>query len=768
MQEIPPVVITELLAHTDLPLMDAIELFNPLDQPVDVSGWYVTDDRSKPGKYRVPSGSVIPGKSYLVLSESEFHPMPGSEGSFTFSSLGESAYLFSADASGQLTGYSQGFDFGPTANGVSLGRHINSQGEVDYVAQQTLSLGAENTGPRVGPVVINEIHSQPRAGDPAYIELKNISGREISLFDPANPANTWRVEGIGFSMPAGLRLAAGELLIVASVDESQFRQSFAVPDSIRVLGPYEGQLQFGGEKIQLLRPDDPEETTSGPMVPMILVDAVRYDDQAPWPDLQAVSGASLEKIRSASYGNDPIHWRSSFGQPSPGVDNDGNRSPVVEAGLSQSLSAEQFPRMILLEGDVWDDGLPETSLEPSLRWVQLEGPGQLYFASPDALKTEVWIPGAGDWKVALTASDGELEATDSLEIHVERPFGTGAVIEAGATWRYLDRGNAPASNWKDVGFDDSQWDQGKASFGYGDGDETTVLDYGGNASNKRRTYYFRHAFSLADPQSVKSLQLAVVRDDGVVVYVNGKEVFRDNLPDGTITFNTFALTAVGGADETTFFDASLEGVVLSRENVIAVELHQANATSSDTSFDLKLDGEIAPGNQAPEISIAQNVQGAVGEWVLLDGSWSDDGLPVTPGLVGFAWDEVQGPGEVLFENPQLFPTRVRFDQPGDYELSLLVSDGASTLRFPVLASVQDGGMVDVPAVLTIEMMPTPHLVLHLAEGREAVISLSTDLQQWAPLWNARTEEVAETFRWDLSEYLEWPATFYKMESSVIP
>ncbi len=768
MQEIPPVVITELLAHTDLPLMDAIELFNPLDQPVDVSGWYVTDDRSKPGKYRLPSGSVIPGKSYWVLSESEFHPMPGSEGSFTFSSLGESAYLFSADASGQLTGYSQGFDFGPTANGVSLGRHINSEGEVDYVAQQTLTLGAENTAPRVGPVVINEIHSRPQAGDPAYIELKNISGREISLFDPANPANTWRVEGIGFSMPAGLRLAAGELLIVASVDESQFRQSFAVPDSVRVLGPYEGQLQFGGEKIQLLRPDDPEETTSGPMVPMILVDAVRYDDQAPWPDLQAVPGASLEKIRSASYGNDPIHWRSSFGQPSPGVDNDGNRSPVIEAGLSQSLSAEQFPRMILLEGDVWDDGLPETSLEPSLRWVQLEGPGQLYFASPDALKTEVWIPGAGDWKVALTASDGELEATDSLEIHVERPFGTGAVIEAGATWRYLDRGNAPASNWKDVGFDDSQWAQGKASFGYGDGDETTVLDYGGNASNKRRTYYFRHAFSLADPQSVKSLQLAVVRDDGVVVYVNGNEVFRDNLPDGTITFNTFALTAVGGADETTFFDASLEGVVLSRENVIAVELHQANATSSDTSFDLKLDGEIAPGNQAPEISIAQNVQGAVGEWVLLDGSWSDDGLPVTPGLVGFAWDEVQGPGEVLFENPQLFPTRVRFDQPGDYELSLLVSDGASTLRFPVLASVQDGGMVDVPAVLTIEMMPTPHLVLHLAEGREAVISLSTDLQQWAPLWNARTEEVAETFRWDLSEYLEWPATFYKMESSVIP
>ena len=61
MQEIPPVVITELLAHTDLLLMDAIELFNPLDQPVDVSGWYVTDDRSKPGKYRLPSGSVIPG-----------------------------------------------------------------------------------------------------------------------------------------------------------------------------------------------------------------------------------------------------------------------------------------------------------------------------------------------------------------------------------------------------------------------------------------------------------------------------------------------------------------------------------------------------------------------------------------------------------------------------------------------------------------------------------------------------------------------------------
>ena len=767
-QAIPQVVINELLAHTDLPLVDAIELFNPLDQPADLSGWYLTDDRSDPKQYQLPPGSVIPPKSYLVLTESDFNPRPGSVGSFTFSSLGESAYLFSADASGQLTGYSQGFDFGPTANGVSLGRYLNSLGEVDYVAQQSMSLGTDNTGPLVGPVVINEIHSQPRVGEPAYIEIKNISGEEVPLFDPLYPSNTWQVEGIGFSLPLGIRLAPGELLILASVDEAQFRSVFAIPDSVKVLGPFAGQLQPDGERIKLLRPDDPEETTSGTMVPMILVDSVRYDDQAPWPDLQAVAGASLEKIQSAAYGNDPAHWRSSFGQPSPGVDNDGNRAPVVEAGESHSLSAEQFPLIVRLGGEAWDDGLPESSPGLIFEWLQVEGPGQLYFASPDNLNTELWVPGAGDWKVALTASDGELEASDILEIHVERPFGSGSIIEAGATWRYLDRGNAPASTWKDVSFDDSQWSQGEASFGYGDGDETTVLDYGGNASNKRRTYYFRHAFSLADPQSVKSLQLAVVRDDGVVVYVNGKEVFRDNLPEGIITFDTFALSAVGGADETTFFEASLDEVALGRQNVIAVELHQANASSSDTSFDLKLDGEIAPNNQAPEITIAQNLQGEVGEWLLLDGSWSDDGLPVTPGLVGFVWDQVQGPGEVLLENPQLFPSRAWFDQPGEYELALTYSDGVVTRTLPVRVSVHESDPEEGVATLMIEMGPTPQLVLKLLAGQEALISVSTDLKQWTPLWTVRSDENDETFRWDLSEYTDSPAIYLKSESSPVP
>jgi hypothetical protein len=110
-----------------------------------------------------------------------------------------------------------------------------------------------------------------------------------------------------------------------------------------------------------------------------------------------------------------------------------------------------------------------------------------------------------------------------------------------------------------------------------------------NAGAKYITTYFRRAFSVSDPAAFQSLTLNLLRDDGAVVYLNGSEVFRSNMPAGTIAHTTTAVAAIGGADESTFYPASVNSSLLvAGTNVLAVELHQANGTSSDLSFDVEL------------------------------------------------------------------------------------------------------------------------------------------------------------------------------------
>ena len=152
-----------------------------------------------------------------MVTESDFNSIPGIDPSFTFSSIGESVFLFSADAQGELTGYSHGFDFGASANGVSFGQYYTSGGQVHYPPQSQLTLGASNAEPLVGPVVINEIGYAPDAGKPEFLEIKNISNQRITLFDSEAPSNTWKVEGIGFSFPMGVLMDPDEIMLIVNV-----------------------------------------------------------------------------------------------------------------------------------------------------------------------------------------------------------------------------------------------------------------------------------------------------------------------------------------------------------------------------------------------------------------------------------------------------------------------------------------------------------------------------------------------------------------------
>ncbi len=159
-------------------------------------------------------------------------------------------------------------------------------------------------------------------------------------------------------------------------------------------------------------------------------------------------------------------------------------------------------------------------------------------------------------------------------------------IATGGVWKYLDNGTNQGTAWRATGFSDGTWASGAAQLGYGDGDEATVVSYGSNASTKFVTTYFRKSFTVADPSQVTALALRLLRDDGAVVYLNGTEIYRSNMPTGTISNTTLASTAV---EDNAFYSSAVSpALLLTGINVIAVEIHQADRTSSDISFDFEL------------------------------------------------------------------------------------------------------------------------------------------------------------------------------------
>lgn len=171
------------------------------------------------------------------------------------------------------------------------------------------------------------------------------------------------------------------------------------------------------------------------------------------------------------------------------------------------------------------------------------------------------------------------------------PFQSGGVsttvIAAGSDWKYLDDGSNQGSNWQTTTFDDTTWSSGPAILGYGETGIVTPVSFGPNPTQKHRTTYFRKTFPLLNTADILEATIRVKRDDGAVVYLNGTEVGRTSMPSGPIDYLTFANTA---PDDGRDFQTLTVPPTLFTEgaNVIAVEVHQSSAGSSDLQFDLEL------------------------------------------------------------------------------------------------------------------------------------------------------------------------------------
>ncbi|MCP3695261.1 MAG: hypothetical protein GY917_23890, partial [Planctomycetaceae bacterium] len=201
------------------------------------------------------------------------------------------------------------------------------------------------------------------------------------------------------------------------------------------------------------------------------------------------------------------------------------------------------------------------------------------------------------------ATIGTLSAQDANEAQ-EHVFTFGAwanvagtpTVPFGSTWKYLDDGSDQGLAWVAPAFDDSQWASGAGQLGYGDGDEATVVGFIDTDPlvddiQKNATTYFRHSFNVDVPAS-GGYEFVMIYDDAAIVYINGIGIAGTvNLPDN-VAFNTFATST--SDDNATIIPFPIPpGVIVPGENVIAVEIHQASATSSDISFDFELVPRVA-------------------------------------------------------------------------------------------------------------------------------------------------------------------------------
>lgn len=319
------VAINEALGHSEAPYEDAIELRNLSTTPgddVDLGGWYLSDDRDEPRKYRIPDGTVLTAGGYVAFYVRDFGEASAEGPGFRLSAEGESVVLSAYDSYGRLLGYQRRMRYGAADRNVSLGR-LRTQGglEVPPLERPTFGVdepasvedfraggGAPNAPPRVGPALLNELLPRPPGAQRAFLELRNLSARDLPLGGAPDGTGPWAItEGVTFTFPAGAVLPAGGLALVVDEEPALYRALNDVPPEVPVYGPWEGSLRAEGEAVGLSKPPDGEvaDPVDGPWVP---VDRLDFLDEPPWRTAALSDGASLQRLDPPGFGNDPGRW----------------------------------------------------------------------------------------------------------------------------------------------------------------------------------------------------------------------------------------------------------------------------------------------------------------------------------------------------------------------------------------------------------------------------------------------------------------------------
>jgi len=267
--ELGSVKINELLAHSHAAAPDWIELHNTTAELINIGGWFLSDDDADFMKYEIAEGTTIDHNNYIVFYQDQHFDNPNDPGCnvrFALSENGETLYLHSGQ-DGQLTGYSEEEKFGASETGVAFGRYRKSTGTYNFVAMSENTPWQPNAYPKVGPIVINEImyHPNDPSGDAEYVELLNISGSPVTLYDSLTNEPWQFVDdeddpGIEFLFPYNppVTMADGEYLLLVK-NLAAFNSKFTAPGGVTILQWVDGNLKNGRERPQISKPGDVDE-----------------------------------------------------------------------------------------------------------------------------------------------------------------------------------------------------------------------------------------------------------------------------------------------------------------------------------------------------------------------------------------------------------------------------------------------------------------------------------------------------------------------------
>jgi hypothetical protein len=343
----PDVVINEVLSSPSAGTLDQVEIFNKSNQAVDVSGWYLTDAEGDLLRFSLPADTELAPGAYWTLDERQLgFGLNGGEG--------DELFLISADANGRPRRFVDEVHFDASDTNVSLGRWPNGQGQL--FPMTAASLGAANSGPLFGDVIISELHYHPQDPDGVgpllpevfeYVELYNRSLQPVDL-------SGWRIAGdTQFVFPVGTSLPAGRSLVVAGFDPSTnpslvfaFKLSFSAANDLILLGSNQGDLPDTQGFVRLDKPVVPGQATSA----WILVDRVSYASTSPWPDDLQGTGKSLQRIAEMAFADAVASWEGAKAAPGsvnfvvgvPGdVTEDGRVDLADVDGLCAALRAGQ-------------------------------------------------------------------------------------------------------------------------------------------------------------------------------------------------------------------------------------------------------------------------------------------------------------------------------------------------------------------------------------------------------------------------------------------
>jgi len=372
------VVINEVLAHTDAPQSDSIELFNTTGSAIDIGGWYLSDSSSDLQKYLIASGTLIGAGSYLVFNESDFNPNPINPGAndFALSSEGDQIYLARTTGFNATTGFEfsleDSVEFGATFNGESLGLLPNGSGRLTRLA--STSLGSANGDGEVGPLVISEVNYHPDSPSSAALAIDPfLTDNDLEYIEIANPTSNasdltnWRVRGeADYDFAAGSSLSTGAAIVLVSFDPSlainanklaAFEAHYGLSSGVTIVGGLSAALSNGSGRVSLQQPDTPDLLG---VIPHVVVDELVYDDLSPWPAADG-TGQVLERDDVSASGILSGSWTAAAATPgvfeSEFLCGDINRDGLVSfldiAPFIDLLAANVFQ----VEADFDGDGL---------------------------------------------------------------------------------------------------------------------------------------------------------------------------------------------------------------------------------------------------------------------------------------------------------------------------------------------------------------------------------------------------------------------------